>query len=175
MKCGPTQDPASLSAALRQAVKETSASLPPVEINTMSGLVDESLQTDRFIERLSAAFGVLALVLASIGLYGIMAYTVARRTRDIGIRLALGAEPGNILRQVLRETLTLVLLGFVIGVPIAIGGTHFARSMLFGLGVADPLAITFAALTLACVAAVAGFLPARRASRVDPMIALRYE
>jgi predicted permease len=168
-------DPASVSAALRQAVKETSASLPPVEINTMSGLVDESLQTDRFIERLSAAFGVLALVLASIGLYGIMAYTVARRTRDIGIRLALGAEPGNILRQVLRETLTLVLLGFLIGVPIAIGGTHFVRSMLFGLGVADPMAISFAALTLACVAAVAGFLPARRASRVDPMIALRYE
>lgn len=168
-------DPASVSAALRQAVKETSAALPPVQISTMSGLVDESLQTDRFIERLSAAFGVLALVLASIGLYGIMAYTVARRTRDIGIRLALGAEPGNILRQVLRETLTLVLLGFVIGVPIAIGGTHFVRSMLFGLGVADPMAISFAALTLACVAAVAGFLPARRASRVDPMIALRYE
>lgn len=168
-------DPSSVSAALRQAVQETSASLPPVELSTMSGLVDESLQTDRFIERLSAAFGVLALVLASIGLYGIMAYTVARRTRDIGIRLALGAEPGNILRQVLRETLTLVLLGFVIGVPIAIGGTHFVRSMLFGLGVADPLAITFAALTLAFVAALAGFLPARRASRVDPMVALRYE
>jgi predicted permease len=168
-------DPSSVSAALRQAVQETSASLPPVEISTMSGLVDESLQTDRFIERLSAAFGVLALVLASIGLYGIMAYTVARRTRDIGIRLALGAEPGNILRQVLRETLTLVLLGFVIGVPIAIGGTHFVRSMLFGLGVADPPTITFAALTLAFVAALAGFLPARRASRVDPMVALRYE
>ena len=168
-------DPASVSAALRQAVQETSASLPAVEISTMSGLVDESLQTDRFIERLSAAFGVLALVLASIGLYGIMAYTVARRTRDIGIRLALGAEPGNILRQVLRETLTLVLLGFVIGVPIAIGGTHFVRSMLFGLGIADPIAISFAALTLACVAVLAGFLPARRASRVDPMIALRYE
>jgi putative ABC transport system permease protein len=168
-------DPSNVSAALRQAVQETSASLPPVEINTMSGLVDESLQTDRFIERLSAAFGVLALVLASIGLYGIMAYTVARRTRDIGIRLALGAEPGNILRQVLRETLTLVLLGFLIGVPIAIGGTHFVRSMLFGLGVADPIAISFAALTLALVAALAGFLPARRASRVDPMIALRYE
>jgi ABC-type antimicrobial peptide transport system permease subunit len=104
-----------------------------------------------------------------------MAYTVARRTRDIGIRLALGAEPGNILRQVLRETLTLVLLGFAIGVPIAIGGTHFVRSMLFGLGVADPIAISFAALTLASVAVLAGFLPARRASRVDPMIALRYE
>ena len=168
-------DPAAVSAALRQAVQETSASLPPITIHTMSGLVDDSLQTDRFIERLSGAFGVLALVLASIGLYGIMAYTVARRTRDIGIRLALGAEPGNVLRQVLVETLALVLVGVAIGVPVAVGGTFFVRSMLYGLGVADPVALTFAALLLMCVAALAGFLPARRASRVDPMVALRYE
>jgi ABC-type antimicrobial peptide transport system permease subunit len=141
----------------------------------MSGLVDESLQTDRFIERLSGAFGVLALVLASIGLYGIMAYTVARRTRDIGIRLALGAEPGNVLRQVLVETLALVLIGVAIGVPVAVGGTYFVRSILYGLGVADPVAFTFAAVMLMCVAALAGFLPARRASRADPMVALRYE
>jgi predicted permease len=168
-------DPAAVSAALRQAVQETSASLPPITIHTMSGLVDDSLQTDRFIERLSGAFGVLALVLASIGLYGIMAYTVARRTRDIGIRLALGAEPRNVLRQVLVETLTVVLVGVAIGVPVAVGGTFFVRSMLYGLGVADPIALTFAALLLMCVAALAGFLPARRASRVDPMVALRYE
>jgi predicted permease len=168
-------DPAAVSAALRQAVQETSASLPPITIHTMSGLVDESLQTDRFIEKLSGAFGVLALVLASIGLYGIMAYTVARRTRDIGIRLALGAEPGNVLRQVLVETLALVLIGVAIGVPVAVGGTYFVRSMLYGLGVADPIAFAFAAIVLMCVAALAGFLPARRASRVDPMVALRYE
>jgi predicted permease len=168
-------DPAAVSAALRQAVQETSASLPPITIHTMSGLVDESLQTDRFIEKLSGAFGVLALVLASIGLYGIMAYTVARRTRDIGIRLALGAEPGNVLRQVLVETLALVLIGVAIGVPVAVGGTFFVRTMLYGLGVADPVALTFAAVLLICVAALAGFLPARRASRVDPMVALRYE
>jgi len=168
-------DPAAVSAALRQAVQETSASLPPITIHTMSGLVDESLQTDRFIERLSGAFGVLALALASIGLYGIMAYTVARRTRDIGIRLALGAEPGNVLRQVLVETLALVLIGVAIGVPVAVGGTYFVRSLLYGLGVADPVALTFAALMLLSVAALAGFLPARRASRVDPMVALRYE
>jgi macrolide transport system ATP-binding/permease protein len=168
-------DPAAVSAALRQAVQEISTSLPPITIHTMSGLVDESLQTDRFIERLSGAFGVLALVLASIGLYGIMAYTVARRTRDIGIRLALGAEPGNLLRQVLAEALALVLIGVAIGVPVAVGGTYFVRSLLYGLGVADPVALTFAALMLLSVAALAGFLPARRASRVDPMVALRYE
>ncbi|MGB2901683.1 MAG: ABC transporter permease [Candidatus Acidiferrum sp.] len=168
-------DPLSMSALLRQTVQETSPSLPAIEIRTMSGLVNDTLQTDRFIEQLSGAFGALAMLLASIGLYGIMAYTVARRTRDIGIRLALGAEPGNVLWQVLRETLVLVLIGIMIGVPAAIGGTHLVRSMLFGLGFADPVAILFAVTLLALVAALAGFLPARRASQVDPMVALRYE
>jgi predicted permease len=168
-------DPASVSASLRQAVQATSASLPAIEIRTMSRLVDASIQTDRFIEQLSEAFGVLAMLLASIGLYGIMAYTVARRTRDIGIRLALGAEPGNVLWQVLRETLLLVAIGIAIGLPLALGGTHFVRSMLYGLGFADPVAILCAAAVLTAVAALAAFLPARRASQVDPMIALRYE
>jgi len=168
-------DLTSVSEALRQAVSGFGASLPPIKIDTMSGLVDESLQTDRFIERLSGAFGTLALVLASIGLYGIMAYTVARRTRDIGIRLAIGAEPGNVLREVLGETLILVLIGVAIGIPAAIGAAHFVRSMWYGMGVIDPVPIVFAAVMLACVAALAGFLPARRASKVDPMVALRYE
>jgi ABC-type antimicrobial peptide transport system permease subunit len=151
------------------------ASLPPIEINSMSQLVDESLQTDRFIKQLSEAFGVLAMLLAAIGLYGIMAYTVARRTRDIGIRLALGAEPAGVLWQVLRETLLLVSVGIAIGVPVALAGTQLVRGMLFGLGVADPVAILFAAFLLAAAAALAGLLPARRASRVDPVVALRYE
>jgi predicted permease len=168
-------NPTSVSASLRQAVQATGTSLPPVEIRTMSGLVSDSLQTDRFIEQLSEGFGLLATLLASIGLYGIMAYTVARRTRDIGIRLALGAAPGNVLWQMLRETLLLVLIGIIIGVPLALGGTHFVRSMIFGLGFADPVAILVAAVLLAMVAALAGFLPAWHASRVDPMVALRYE
>ena len=104
-----------------------------------------------------------------------MAYTVSRRTRDIGIRLALGAEPGNVLWRVLRETLALVLMGITIGVPCALGGTYLMRSMLFGLGFADPVAILLAAALLTIVAALAGFLPAWRASHVDPMVALRYE
>jgi predicted permease len=168
-------NPTSVSASLRQAVQATTSSLPPVEIRTMSGLVDDSLQTDRFLKQLSEGFGLLAMLLASIGLYGIMAYTVAHRTRDIGIRLALGAAPGNVLWQVLRETLLLVVIGIIIGVPLALGGTHLARSMIFGLGFADPIAILVAAVLLAMVAALAGFLPAWRASRVDPMVALRYE
>jgi len=168
-------DSAAVAASLRQAAKEVAASLPPIEINSMSQLVDDSLQTDRFIQQLSEAFGVLAMLLAAIGLYGIMAYTVARRTRDIGIRLALGAEPSGVLWQVLRETLLLVSVGIAIGVPIALAGTQLVRGMLFGLAFADPLAILFAAILLAAAAALAGFLPARRASRVDPMVALRYE
>ncbi len=168
-------DPQAVTAALRQVVQEADLTLPPIKVHTMSELVDDSLQTDRFIEQLAGAFSLLALLLAAIGLYGLMAYTVSRRTRDIGIRLALGAEPGNVLWRVLRETLTLVLIGITIGVPCALGGTYLMRSMLFGLGFADPVAILLAAALLTIVAAFAGFLPAWRASHVDPMVALRYE
>src|SRR2546430_8799155 len=168
-------DPQAVTAALRQVVQEAAPTLPPIEVHTMSGLVDDSLQTDRFIEQLAGAFSLLALALAAIGLYGLMAYTVSRRTRGIGIRLALGAEPGNVLWRVLRETLALVLIGITIGVPFALGGTYLMRSMLFGLGFADPVAILLAAALLTIVAAFAGFLPAWRAYHVDPMVALRYE
>jgi predicted permease len=168
-------NPASVSAALRNVVQDTNSSLPPLKINTMQVLVGDSLHTDRFIARLAGVFGLLAMLLASIGLYGIMAYTVARRTRDIGIRMALGAQPGSVLWLILRETLILVLVGVVVGLPLALGGTHLIKSMLFGLGIVDPLAMIVPAITLAVVAALAGFLPARRAMRVDPMVALRYE
>ena len=168
-------DTASVSASLRSAVQEVGPSLPPINIHTMTGLVDDTLQTDRFIQRLSSAFGLLAILLASIGLYGVMAYNVARRTRDIGIRMTLGAAPGDVRWQVLRETLALVLIGIAIGVPVALAGTRLIRSMLFGLGFADPIVIVSSAALLALVAALAGFLPARRASQVDPMVALRYE
>jgi len=141
----------------------------------MQSLVDQSLNTDAFIARLSSAFGALALLLACIGLYGLMAYNVARRTRDIGIRMALGAQPRGILRGVLRETLLLVGLGIAVGVPVALGGARLIQSLLFGVGLADPLAMLCAIVVLAGVAALAGYLPARRAARVDPLIALRYE
>ena len=168
-------DTATIGASLRTAVQEVAPSLPPISIRTMAGLVDDTLQTDRFIEQLSGFFGILAVLLASVGLYGVMAYTVAQRTRDIGIRMALGAEPGSVLWRVLRESFVLAFMGIAIGVPAALGGTHFVRSMLFGLGFADPVVIALAALLLAGVAVLAAFLPAHRASRVDPMVALRYE
>ena len=165
----------SVGAALRSAVQEIAPSVPPISIRTMNGLVSDTLETDRFIEQLSSAFGLLAILLASVGLYGVMAYIVARRTRDIGIRMALGARPANVLWQVLRESLVLVFIGMVVGVPAALAGTRVVRSMIFGLGFADPIVMVSAVVLLAMVAAVAGFLPAHRASRVDPIVALRYE
>jgi putative ABC transport system permease protein len=141
----------------------------------MPSLVQDSLHSDYFVARLASAFGLLAIVLAGVGLYGIMAFTVARRTRDIGIRMTLGASPALILRQILGETVTLMLIGIAVGVPIALGGTRLIRSMLFRLGAADPIALVAACTILAAIAAAASYIPARRASRVDPMVALRYE
>jgi ABC-type antimicrobial peptide transport system permease subunit len=118
---------------------------------------------------------LLALLLASIGLYGLMAHAVVRRTREIGIRMALGAERRAIIWMVLRETLVLVIIGVMIGVPAAIGASRLIASQLFGTNPSDPLTLVLGALLLGSVALIAGFLPARRASKVDPLIALRYE
>jgi len=118
---------------------------------------------------------VLALALASIGLYGVMSYAVARRTNEIGIRMALGAGNRRILGMVLREALTLIILGIAIGVPAALAASRLVTTMLFGLKAADPLTIASAIGVLAAVVLVAGYIPARRATKVDPMVALRYE
>jgi predicted permease len=168
-------DTAGVSSALRAIVHDTNSAIPEIDVHTMPALVRDSLHTDYFVARLASAFGLLAIVLAGVGLYGIMAFTVARRTRDIGIRMTLGASPALVLRQVLRETLILMLIGIAVGVPIALAGTRLVHSMLFGLGAADPAALVVACIILALIAAAASYIPARRASQVDPMVALRYE
>jgi ABC-type antimicrobial peptide transport system permease subunit len=124
---------------------------------------------------LSSAFGALALVLACVGIYGTIAYTVAQRTKELGIRIALGAERAEILRMVLRETLVVVGAGLLVGLPLATLGTRMLTAQLYGLSPHDPLTLVIAILAISAVTIAAGFVPARRASRVDPMKALRYE
>jgi predicted permease len=168
-------DPASLALALRRVVNEAEPTLPPIDVHAVAELVDDSLANDRLVARLSGVFGLLAMLLASIGLYGVMSWTIARRTREIGVRMALGARPSGIFRLVLRDTLITVTLGIAIGLPLALAGTRLIQGMLFGIGGADPVVMVLASILLIAVATLAGFLPARHAARVDPMIALRHE
>jgi len=168
-------DPAQMFASLRKVVHETDPNLPVTDMKTMEKQLDNSLVTERLVASLSSAFGLLATVLAGIGLYGVMAYLVARRTREIGIRMALGAMPGNVLWLIMREVLVLVGLGVLIAVPSALGLTRLVSAQLYGITPNDPLSIVAATLGIAGVAILAGYLPARRATRIDPMNALRYE
>jgi predicted permease len=168
-------DPRNAFAAVRQAVQNLDRSLPIRGISTQVEQIDEATFQERLFARLSTFFALLALVLACIGLYGITSYAVARRTSEIGIRMALGAERTRILRMVLRDALMLAVLGIVIGVPLALAGSRLVATMLYGLKPSDPLTIAAATALLAAVAVLAGYLPARRASKVDPMVALRYE
>jgi predicted permease len=164
-----------LGGMIRGVAQRLDSNLPIFEMKTMDAQVNESLFADRMIAVLSMAFGALATVLAAIGLYGVMSYTVARRTREIGIRIALGAERVAVLWLVLREVASMTVIGVVMGLPLAFGLSYLVRSQLFGLSPADPLSFAMAAAVLTVVALGSGFLPARRATRVDPMLALRYE
>jgi hypothetical protein len=168
-------NPTVVSHELRQALAGIDPNLTVLHMNTLSRQVDTTLNQENVIAELTTVFAGLALVLACIGLYGVLAHTVARRTNEIGIRLALGAKRSRILQMVLREALTLALLGLGIGIPVLLAVARSLSSLLYGLQSLDPLTIGSATLVLLFVAAVAAYLPAYRASRVDPMVALRYE
>jgi len=165
---------AELTAAVKRVLAEVNpaVSIKFLEFKTMIG---ESMLRDRLMATLSGFFGLLALLLASIGLYGILSYGVASRTKEIGIRMALGARSREVLSLILREALLLVLVGVALGLPVVFGATRFASTLLFGLTPTDPFSLSVAALLLFAVAFVAGYLPARRATKVDPLVALRYE
>lgn len=168
-------DSSASSSALRQAVQRIDASLPLYDVKTMETQIDESLFVDRMVAALSVAFGVLATLMAAIGLYGVMSYVVSRRTREIGIRMALGAERGRVLWLVMRETALMASAGIVIGLGATLAVMQKVQSQLFGLSPNDPRTLAAATAVLGCVALLAGYLPARRATAIDPMRALRSE
>jgi predicted permease len=166
---------ASAYSLIRNEVKKLDAGMPVYQMKTLEKQLDETLLTDRLIALLSAGFGLLATVLASIGLYGVMAFVVARRRKELGIRLALGAQPGSVIWLVMREVLLLLAIGLAVGVPAAIGLGRFVSTQLYGIQPHDPTIAVATVLLLTVVSAAAGLIPAHRASRIDPILALRYE
>ena len=168
-------DPRVLAPRIREALREIDPSLPVVKIDTVDEQLGDVLIQERLMATLSGFFGVIALLLACFGLYGVVSYAVGRRTSEIGIRLTLGATRGGVLGMILRESLALVVAGLAIGVPITLAGARLVAARLFGVQPTDPATIAIATLTMSAVAAAAALVPANRASRVDPMISLRCE
>jgi predicted permease len=162
-------------AALRQAVRQIDAGVPVFEVRTMGRVADESLFFDRMVATLSAGFGALATLLAAVGLYGVMSYAVARRRREIGLRMALGAAPGSVIWSVMKEVSALTIIGIAVGVPASIAVSRLVQSQLFGVGAGDPATVVAASLLLLAVALFAGYVPAGQATRIDPVRALRAE
>jgi ABC-type antimicrobial peptide transport system permease subunit len=160
---------------VRNEVKQLDASMPIYQVKTLQGQLDETLLKDRLIALLSAGFGLLATLLAAIGLYGVMAFVVARRRKELGIRLALGAQPGRVIWMVMREVMLLLAIGLAVGVPAARALGRYVSSQLYGIEANDPWLAGTTMVVLAIVSAAAGLIPAHRASRIDPILALRYE
>ena len=160
---------------VRNEVKQLDATMPVYELKTLEAQLDETLLSDHLIALLSAGFGLLATTLASIGLYGVMAFVVVRRKKELGIRLALGAQPGSVIWLVMREVLLLLGIGLAIGIPAAIAAGRYISAQLYGIQPNDPFIAVSTTVLLAVVSAAAGLIPARRASRIDPILALRTE
>jgi predicted lysophospholipase L1 biosynthesis ABC-type transport system permease subunit len=170
-----TGDPIRLVETIRRRVIEIDGAVSVTEAKTMEDNLNRNLLQERFVATIGGFFGLVALLLAAIGLYGVMSEAVTKRTREIGIRMALGAEAAGMLWMVLRDAMAMVLVGAIIGIPTILGLTRYAESLLFGVKAQDPATLAGAALLLLAVTALAGFLPALRATRVQPMQALRHE
>ncbi|HEX8282764.1 MAG TPA: ABC transporter permease [Pyrinomonadaceae bacterium] len=172
---GTDADPLAVAGAVRKTVWEVDREQPVSNISTMRDVLSESLARERFSMLLLGVFAALALMLAAVGLYGVMSYTVAQRTREIGLRMALGARPSDVLRLVVGQGLRLALAGVVLGLLASFALTGLMKSLLYGVSATDPATLVTISLVLVAVALVASYIPARRATRVDPLIALRYE
>jgi ABC-type antimicrobial peptide transport system permease subunit len=168
-------DPAAMAAQIRKVVNDFDPKLPVNSIKPLTTLIDDSVLRERMIAKLSVLLGIVAVVLASVGLYGVLAYSVTRRTNEIGIRLAIGAFPRDIVWMVLRETAILVAIGILVGVPIALGLSRYIESLLYGLTPGDAWTIVGVVLLMVLIALIAAIAPSRRAASVDPLRALRYE
>jgi putative ABC transport system permease protein len=168
-------DPESLSGSVRQVVTQVDKSVPVGDVRTMDVIVSESITQPRFNVFLLTLFGCLALLLSAAGIYGVTAYTVTQRTHELGIRIALGAQVGDVLRMILRQGLGVILIGIFIGLAAAFALMRVMKSLLFGVSATDPVTFVGITLLLLIVALIACYIPARRATKVDPLVALRYE
>ena len=164
-----------IASAVQREARAMDAAMPMFEVETLATQVEASLAQERLVATLSSGFGLLALLLCCLGLYGILSYTIAQQTKEIGIRMALGAARRDVLWLVLRDALRLVSFGVLLGLPAALAASRLIASQLFGLSAADPLTIGAATLLLLIVAVLAAYLPAQRATRIDPLTALRFE
>jgi ABC-type antimicrobial peptide transport system permease subunit len=169
------RNPSPIVPAVRLAVAELDKNLPISDIRTMDQVVDETLSLKNFLTMLLASFAGLALLLAAVGIYGVMSYSVAQRTQEIGIRIAHGAERSEIIGSVIRQGLGVALAGSLVGLAAALGLTRFLSTQLYGVKPNDGFTFVIAPVVLLWVAFLASYIPARRAARVDPLIALRYE
>lgn len=169
------RDPLLLASSLQETVRQLDANLPVYELKTMQRVVEEDLFSARMVAVLSACFAGLAALLAALGIYGVLAYVVVQRTREIGIRMALGALASNVRLLILKEVGSMVLIGIAVGLPLAYGLARFSESLLYGVHAGDPVVYALGLGLIALIALAACFIPARRATRVDPLVALRYQ
>jgi putative ABC transport system permease protein len=168
-------DPTSVAAAIRREVQAIDKDQPIYDVSTMEKILSNSVAPRRLSMVLFSLFAAVALLLAAVGIYGVMSYSVTQRTREIGIRMALGADHKNVVQMIVRQGMTLTLVGIGVGLAAAFGLSRLMTSLLFGVSVTDPLTFVAISSLLAGVALLANYVPARRATKVDPMVALRYE